>query len=86
MGNAKPTVIKLNRKGATAQRGSSNSIRFWFPDLPNQSRFVKGLSNSQCAIDSCALREQNPNTLTRRRFYVAVFLSVSNDISCIPVA
>jgi hypothetical protein len=62
------------------------AFSFGSPTHPNRRRFVKGLSNSRCAIDFRALREQNPNTFTRRRFYVAVFLSVSNDISCIPVA
>jgi hypothetical protein len=52
----------------------------------NRSRFVKGLSNHQRPIDSCALREHNASAFTCRRFYVAVILSVSNDLSGIRVA
>jgi hypothetical protein len=52
----------------------------------NRNRFVKGLSNHQCPVDSRSLREHNANGFTCRRPYVAVIHSVSNDISGVIVA
>jgi hypothetical protein len=61
-------------------------MTFNSPTAEDWSRFVKGLSNRQCSIDSRSLPEHNSSAFTCRRSYVAVILSVPNDISGILVA